>query len=428
MRYQFADLTFDTDRGMSAAGRPLPLGRREAELLGLLLAADGRVVAKDTLAAALWPGEAPSDDSIAQLVRRLRQTLDAPDRPPIVQTVYGAGLRMAVPVTRAAAEPVPPAAGTARGSAVQALLVTAREHSAKRGRNNLEAARDAARRALELDPAYVAAWSALAEFELMRTVRWLVPAREAGAAAAAAAARALALDSACATALAIRGWVRATIEDDLLAGSADLRSAREADAEHWLIRGLHAWVLMAAGRPLEALAEVEAATHLNPWNAWLAGLPGQYTLYAGRPTEAMAAARLSAARFADIDVAHFTLSMVASAVGMHDEAIAAGRRAADLAADTPLFHTALAAALARAGRDADARAAIERIEAMAAPLPALWLAPAWWALGEPERARAMLAQAQAQRVPQRVYAQLDPRLTPLLASVRRLDLPPRRRA
>ena len=426
MQYQFADLLFDTERGLSAAGRALPLGRRETALLGLLLAADGRVVAKDTLAAALWPGEAPSDDSIAQLVRRLRQVLDAPDRPPLLRTVYGAGLRLAVPVRRDA---IAPEAGAQRRTAVKALVNTAREHAAKRSRTNIEAACDIARRALELDPDYLPAWVALAEFEVMRVGRGLASAVQAGAAAAAAAARALALDSSCATALAIRGFVRATIDDDRLAGSIDLQSAVAADADNWLVRGLHAWVLLAAGQVHEAVAAVGRTAQLNPWNAWLSYLHGQYLLYAGQPAAALDAARLATARFADIDVAHFALSMVASAVGLHDEAIAAGRRAADLTSDIPLLHTALAAALARAGRAAEARRAIERIEAMAPPLPALWLAPAWWALGEPERARAMLQLAEAQCVPQRVYAPLDPRFAALLASGR--DVPgatPRRRA
>jgi DNA-binding winged helix-turn-helix (wHTH) protein len=432
MQYRFADLLFDTERGLSASGRMLSLGRREALLLGLLLAADGRVVTKDTLAAALWPGDAPSDDSIAQLVRRLRQTLESAGRPPIVQTVYGEGLRLAVAAARiqsgaegsGAAAPAP-----SNGSAVQALVLTAREHAAQRGRNNIEAARDAARRALELDPRSVPAWCALAEFELMRVGRSLAPAREAGAAASAAAARALALDRRCATALAIRGFLRATLDDDLLAGSADMQSALAADPEHWLVRGLHAWVLLAAGRTQQAVDEVDTMLRLNPWTAWMSYLRGQYLLYAGRPAEALEAARLAGARFGDVDVAQFSLSMVASALGLHDEAIAAGQRAADLAADTPMFQTALASALARAGRDAEARKTIERIEAGAPPLPALWLAPAWWALGESERALAMLAMAERQGVPQRVYAALDPRFTPLLAASRSAaGLPPRRRA
>lgn len=415
MQYQFDGFLFDTERGLSAAGQALPLGRREAALLGLLLEADGRVVAKGTLAAALWPGEAPSDDSIAQLVRRLRQVLDGPDRPSVLQTVYGAGLRLAVPIQR---DDVERETAAKRRTAVKALVVTAREHSAKRSRSSIEAACDIARRALELDPDHIPAWVALAEFELMRVGRGLAPATEAGAAAAAAAARALALDSTCATALAIRGFVRATIDDDLLAGSIDLRSAVAADAENWLVRGLHAWVLLAAGQAQEAVAEVATMAQLNPWNAWLSYLHGQYLLYAGRPAEALEAARLGAARFTDVDVAHFSLSMVASTVGLHDEAIAAGRRAADLTSDTPQLQTAAAAALARAGRAAEARRAIERVEAMAPPLPALWLAPAWWALGEPARAREMLALAEAQRVPQRIYARLDPRFSALLADGR----------
>lgn len=412
MRYLFADLQYDTERGLSAAGQALALARREAALLGLLLAADGRVVAKDTLAAALWPGEAPSDDSIAQLVRRLRQVLDAPGRPPILQTVYGAGLRLAVPVQQSAVESEET---VKRRTAVEALVITAREHAAQRSRTSIEAACDIARRAIELDTACLPAWVALAEFELMRVGRGLAPATEAGAAAAEAAARALALDSACATALAIRGFVRATIDDDLLAGSIDMLSAVAADAENWLVRGLHAWVLVAAGQVQEAVAEVGTMAQLNPWNAWLSYLNGQYLLYAGRPAEALEAARLGAARFADVDVAHFSLSMVASALNLHDEAIAAGRRAVDLNPDTPLVHTALAAALARAGRATEARRAIERIESGAPPLPALWLAPAWCALGDPARARAMLALAERQRVPQRAYAALDPRFAGLRA-------------
>lgn len=429
MKYQFADLLFDTERGLSATGASLPLGRREAALLGLLLAADGRVVAKDTLAAALWPGEEPSDDSIAQLVRRLRQALEAPGRPPIVQTVYGAGLRLAVPVEPGVTEPEASKASRSGSTVVDALVITAREHAAKRSRTNIEAACDAARRALELDPDCLAAWVALSEFELMRIGRGLAPTREAGAAATEAAARALALDSRCAPALAIRGFIRATVDDDLLAGSSDLRSALEADAQHWLVRGLHAWVLLAAGMAREAVDEVDTMVQLNPWNAWLSYLRGQYLLYAGQPAEALDAARLAAARFPDIDVAHFALSMVASALSLQDEAIAAGRRAADLSPDTPLIHSALAAALARGGRTMEARRVIERIEAMAPPLPALWLAPAWWALGETERAHEMLALAEAQRVPQRVYARLDPRFAPLRAGGCRTPVrAPQRRA
>jgi tetratricopeptide (TPR) repeat protein len=259
--------------------------------------------------------------------------------------------------------------------------------------------------------------------------RSLAPATEAGAAAAAAAARALALDSTCAAALAMRGFFRATIDDDLLGGSIDLRAAVAADPEHWLVRGLHSFVLLAAGRLQEAVAEVERMAQLNPWNAWLSHLHGLYLLYAGRAGEAFEVARLGVARLADVDVAHFSLSIVASSLNLHDEAIAAGRRAADLNPDTPFACTAVAAALARAGRAADARRAIERIESGAPPLPALWLAPAWWALGEPERARKMLALAQQQRVPQRAYAALDPRFAELRAKPNAgSGAPPRRSA
>lgn len=51
-----------------------------------------------------------------------------------------------------------------------------------------------------------------------------------------------------------------------------------ADAEQWLVRGLNAWVLLAAGQAKEAVAEINATLGLNPWNAWLSYLRGQYLL------------------------------------------------------------------------------------------------------------------------------------------------------
>jgi DNA-binding winged helix-turn-helix (wHTH) protein len=418
MRYWFATYRFDFERGLEGSLGHVALGRRDSTLLKLLLEADGRIVSKETIAAAVWPGQPVSDESIAQSLRRLRTALPAAEGQKIIQSVYGAGVRIGVPVFRhqEAATPRPPPRG---GSSIgaEALLTSARELAASRTPVGLFSAIDAAQRALDLDPDFVAAWSALAELELICAVRSIAEPRRAAHRAADAADRALALDRDCVAALAIRGFVAAVVEGDMPAGRTDLELALSIDAGYWVTRGLHGWLLLADGRPGDAVQEVRAAIELNPFAHWFSGMYSQYLLFAGDGKAALAAGRDAIRRFPDIDYPYFATSQVASALDLHDEAIAMGRRAMQLAPETPLLHTSLASALARAGRRQESLALIRRIEDAGFPIPAVWLAPAWLALGERERAVEMLALARAQGAPQYVYARYDPRMGELNPSV-----------
>jgi DNA-binding winged helix-turn-helix (wHTH) protein len=416
-RYRFAQFVYEAERGLEGPLGRIPLRARDARLLGLLLQADGRVVSKDAIAATVWPDRDVSDDSIAQAVRRLRQALRSPAGARIVQTIYGAGVRIGVPVAAsrdgASAQARPP-----RRTEAEACLVSAREASARRSAASIAQAIEAVLQAIELDPRYVPAWCALAEFRLMQATRGTEPQRAAGDAAVAAADEALAIDPACAPALAARGFVRATIDGDPARGLADLDRSIAADADLWITRGLRGWALLAAGRIREAVAEVETAAALNPWASWYSGMPAQYLFLAGEHDAALARGRDAVRRFPDSDYGHFALSQIASALRLHDEAIEAGRRAKELAADTPLVHTSLASALAAAGRVDEALGEIRSIEASPGPLPAVWLAPAWLALGNRERAIEMLEIAREQGAPQYVYTFYDPRFDELREDAR----------
>jgi DNA-binding winged helix-turn-helix (wHTH) protein len=417
MRYRFADYLFDTERGLEGPRGPIDLGRRDAALLGLLLAADGRVVSKKDIADRVWHGRDVSDESIAQSFRRIRAALAASPAPKILRTIYGVGARIEVPI-----HPQIDAGSHAskRGSRridAEALLTSAREVSATRTPAGLALAVEATRRALEVDPDFVAAWCALAEFELIGLIRSVTEPRHAARRAAEAADRALSLDRECVPAMAIRGFIAATIEGDVATGRGDLERALRIDSGYWVVRGLHGWVLLVDGRPLDAVAEVHAALQLNPFASWFCGMHAQYLLFAGERDAAIAAARESIRRFPAVDYAYFASSQVASALDLHAEAIASGRKAVELAPETPLLHTPLACALARAGRRKEALALIREIERADFPLPATWLAPAWLALGERERALDMLALARDQGAPQYAYARYDPRMAPMLERV-----------
>jgi len=417
MRYRFAGFVFDSERGLEGPRGPIALGRRDATLLGLLLEADGRVVSKNDIAEHVWRGRAVSDESIAQSFRRIRAALAASPSIKIVQTIYGAGARIGVPIHRQIdAGSSAPNRGSRRIDA-EALLTSAREVSATRTPASLAVAIEATRRALDVDPDFIAAWCALAEFELIGLIRSISEPRHAARRAADAANRALILDRECVPAMAIRGFIAATVEGNVAAGRDDLERALRIDSGYWVARGLHAWVLLVDARPLEAVAEVRTALELNPFASWFCGMYPQYLLFAGEREAAIAAGREAIRRFPAIDHGYFATSQIASALDLHAEAIATGRKAMELSPETPQLHTSLACALARAGKRTEALALMRAIERANFPLPAIWLVPAWLALGERKRALAMLALARDQGAPQYVYARYDPRMAQLRASI-----------
>lgn len=415
MTYRFLDYRYDPDLGLEGPDGRIVLRRSDNRLLQLLLEAEGRTVPKDTLIASVWGGRDVSDDSLFQATRRLRAAMPRAAGSDVIQTIKGAGLRIGVAVRRsqANAPAVAPAFAPSGNLEAAASLSSAWELAARRSPRELEAAVEAAKLALGLEPEFIAAWWALAMFHVMRAARMTAPPREAGAAAIAAADRALELDATCAPALAARGWVRAVIDLDIGAGVAELDRSVQITDNHWLTRGLRGWGYMAAGRTLEAVAEVRTALDLNRWGNWYSGLLAQYLFIAGDREAALIEARAAVERFPEVEISHMLLSIVASGVGLHEEAVAAGQRAMELAPDTPLVHTSLACALARGGRSEEATALIHSIEACGIAAHSPWLATAYLALGRRDRAIDVLARAREVGSPQFVYAFVDPRLAEL---------------
>jgi len=414
MHYEFAAFSFDPQRGLEGPAGRIGLRRCDADLLCMLLEADGRIVTKEAILNHVWRGRLVTEHSISQAVRRLR-TAFGPDGESVIQTVYGSGFRLGVAALRqdAVADTLRPAFAPSPSLEATTSLATGWELVARRSPRELEAAIQAAQLALERDPRYVAAWCGLGTFHVARAARMVVPPREAGAAAVRAAQHALQLDETCAPALALRGWVRACIELDVAAGLEDLARSLDITDNYWLSRGLHGWVLMAAGRPAAAAAELRTACELNPWGNWFSGILAQYLHFAGDNEAAISAARESVLRFPDVENSHMPLSLVASGLALHEEAIAAGRRAAAIAPDTPIVHGALARALARAGRRRDAEQLIRQLEAEPLAAAGIWLAGAHVALGNPRRAIDCIAEAREIGAPQFAYAFVDPGLAAL---------------
>ena len=414
MHFEFGQYLFDPRKGLSLGGRSIHLAPKALRMLHLLLAAGGSVVGKDALAVGVWGSAEVSDDSISRTVYRLRSAFQASGGPDVVETRYGSGFRVTTDVRPVRSQRLSTAQALAQSSnpsAVEAVLA-ARELAARRSPQDLDAAITSATTAIDLDPSYVAAWTTLAEIHVLQASRAVRPAREAGRLALQAADCALVLDPGCASALALRGWVVAAIEQRLAAGLADLDHAMAIDPDHAGTFVQRAWVLQGARRGDAAVVMMRQAQALNSVGPGVNANLAAHLLLAGRGDEALRAARDLAPRFATIDNAQAVASTVAAVHGLHDEAVAFGAGAVALALHTPAMHTALAYALARAGRGAEARRLLTAIES--GPVSqAIFTAPVHLALGDATTAIARLTESCELGQPQFLWSADDPRLAAL---------------
>ena len=94
MSYRFAQVEIDTARQVVRVdGREVPCQPRVYQLLLLLCEARGAVVPREAIFDRLWEGQpAPSDESLTQLVHRLRSILGPGSQ--VVYTVRGVGFRL----------------------------------------------------------------------------------------------------------------------------------------------------------------------------------------------------------------------------------------------------------------------------------------------------------------------------------------------
>ena len=108
MRVRFDEFTLYSDAMQLRRGdRDLHLSRKAFDLLRILVANRGRVVAKAELHAELWPDTFVVDTNLNVLVAEIRRVLaDAARDPRLVKTVHGVGYRFSADVDELPSEPV----------------------------------------------------------------------------------------------------------------------------------------------------------------------------------------------------------------------------------------------------------------------------------------------------------------------------------
>src|SRR5690349_2497338 len=109
--FKVGDWVVESDLNqISVRGRTVKLEPKAMGVLVCLAHQPGQVVSREALLSRLWSGVVVGDDSLSQVITKLRKALgDDPERPTYIHTVTKRGYRLVAPVARPAGNPSSPA-------------------------------------------------------------------------------------------------------------------------------------------------------------------------------------------------------------------------------------------------------------------------------------------------------------------------------
>jgi DNA-binding winged helix-turn-helix (wHTH) protein/Flp pilus assembly protein TadD len=265
--YAFGDYRFDPARGLLSHGTiVVPLPERLAQLLILLIHANGNVIDKETIASRVWPEGAVTDGNLSQHMYMLRQLLEerATDRS-YVRTVRGKGYRFVAPVSVVAPAQMDPVAHSTE-EVTDRLLGSAPEvlHHYWRGSYLLEkrtasalaAAAEQFEAALRLDREHVPALIGLARSHVLMAEYWYVPGSYTFPKAKAAIVRALEIDPSSAEARATLGNILLFCDWNWSEAEREIETAIRLSDRSTSVCTSAAWFYMCKGsaeQPLRAM-------------------------------------------------------------------------------------------------------------------------------------------------------------------------------
>lgn len=418
--WRFAGFEYSPMAGLKRDGQPIPIGPQARQLLELLLHSNGAVVSKAEIAAQLWPGRLPSDDSIDRCAYLLRKPLRDAGGGDVVATVYGRGLSL-----RARIEIVDPNAGASWSPAskiasrVSGLRQTAYELSGSHTCAGFESAQKAIEQALAADPDCPEIRTLSAEITIARAMRGFIGPARASEMIEANTDRALAFAPDYPPALAARGWARATLGGALQPGLDLLDRAIERDGFNAKARLYRGWARAGGERLEAAISDIDVGLDSSPLDQALLAIRAWMEVCSGNPAGGEKRAQDGLKRRPGAIGLVVVASIGASLLGRHREAISLLKDYLQSHPADPVILGAMAYAQAAAGMTAEARETFAELD-KAAHVPSLHAAAALLAMGCADEATDLLALKSAEACPCFVFASQDPRLAELRPEIARL--------
>jgi len=276
--------------------------------------------------------------------------------------------------------------------------------------------------AIAHDPRCAAAYDGLSDSYVMLACRGVLPARETFQKAKDAARKALEIDDTLGEAYASLAHVR--LHDwDWEGLEHDFRRALELNPGHAIAYYWYGEYLMAMGRPTESIAMARTAHQMDPVSSVLSAALGMILYLARRFDES----RECLQRALDLDnhfLLHFRLAFVCLQTARMDDAIGEMRQAVALSGNSTETLTGLAQACAAAGQTAEMTSIVERLTAGTETryVSPYNLARVYSAARDAERAFDWLERAFAEHNPDLIELTMDAVFDPLRPDPRFGDL------
>jgi serine/threonine-protein kinase len=292
------------------------------------------------------------------------------------------------------------------------LYLRGRYYWNRRNRDDVARAIDCFQQALREDPAYALAHAGLSDAYALQLDYQSVPVEEGMRLAREEAQRALALDDSLAEAHTSLAWVRFIHDWAWDDAEHAFRRAIELNPAYATAYQWYAWLLMARGRPDEAVAASRSAVALDPASVSARRGLGWLLVYARRPDEALEHLRRAVVQDPTAQETHRILGIALMLAGRDDEAREALEEAADLSGRAPYDLAILGHLHASRGRNAEASALLAELETRARER---YVSPVAFAmlhagLGNLDEVFAWLERAYEERRGWLVYLKVEPLL------------------
>jgi TolB-like protein/DNA-binding winged helix-turn-helix (wHTH) protein/lipoprotein NlpI len=271
------------------------------------------------------------------------------------------------------------------------------------------------REAIALDPTFAQAYVGIADSYATLGLYAVLPPKEAFPAAKEAGRKALEMDPSLAEAHATLGFVAFYYDWDGRTVDSEFRQAFDKNANYAIGHSWNGEALAAMGRFPEAIHEAKLAQENDPLSMSINTNAGWTLFLAGHKSEAMEALKKIIEIDPNFPRAHFRLGSAYEDRGMYREALAELQKAVQLSAGDPYYEGALGHAYAVSGNVSAARRMLALLKSSSRQryIPAYAIALIYAGLAEKDNAFFWLEKAREDRSTSLAYLKVDPVLNSL---------------
>ncbi len=280
-------------------------------------------------------------------------------------------------------------------------------------------------KAIQLDPGYAPAYSAMADCAYIPGLFGLVPPKEAFSKMREAASKALERDNHLFRPHGSLALVRLHYDWNWAEAEKEFRRALELNPNDADIHHMYAHYLLTTGRHEESVSETRLAVDLDPFDADLVACLGWHSLYARQYDQAREHALKAIEMEPKMDWGHLILGWAYEQKGMLDEATAEFRKAVELSGRSPYALASLGHAFALSGKRRQAKevlAKLSRDQMKGKYVSPYEIAAIYIGMGDKDQAVSWLQKAFEERSGFLVHLEWDPRFDALRPDPRFQDL------